>query len=115
MGGRWHQLQASSSSIAAPVPPGSEEEFITEHYWGYTARRGGWTSEYEVGHPRWNVYQVNSHSVDVDFSVVYGKRFSCLNAMEPYSVLLAEGSEIFVRSGTRLESEEERATEVVST
>jgi uncharacterized protein len=115
MGGRWHQLQTTASSAAAPVPHGSEEEFITEHYWGYTARRGGWTSEYEVSHPRWNVYEVKSHSVDVDFSVVYGERLSCLNGMEPYSVLLAEGSEILVRSGTRLEAEEERAIAVVST
>jgi uncharacterized protein len=115
MGGRWHQLQTTASSAAAPVPHGSEEEFITEHYWGYTARRGGWTSEYEVSHPRWNVYEVKSHSVDVDFSVVYGERLSCLNGMEPYSVLLAEGSEILVRSGTRLEAEQERAIAVVST
>lgn len=33
--------------------PGSHEEFITEHYWGYTARSGGRVSEYEVRHPRW--------------------------------------------------------------
>ncbi|WP_342667488.1 DUF2071 domain-containing protein [Edaphobacter aggregans] len=34
IGGRWHQLQATASSTAVPVPHGSEEEFITEHYWG---------------------------------------------------------------------------------
>jgi len=42
---------------AAPRPPGragarrrpgSEEEFITEHYWGYSRSRGGGTVEYRV-------------------------------------------------------------------
>lgn len=102
MGGRWHRLQASASTAATPVLNGSEEEFITEHYWGYTARRGGWTSEYEVVHPRWNVFGIKNYAIDVDYSIVYGDRFAFMNEAEPYSVLLAEGSEIVVRSGTRL-------------
>jgi uncharacterized protein YqjF (DUF2071 family) len=106
MGGRWHRLQASASTAASPVVHGSEEEFITEHYWGYTARRGGWTSEYEVVHPRWNVFGIKNYSIDVDYSIVYGDRFAFMNEVEPYSVLLAEGSEIVVRSGTRLEKGE---------
>jgi len=103
VGGRWHEFQARTSLKANPVTLGSEEEFITEHYWGYTARRGGWTSEYEVVHPRWEVYNVVSHSMDVDFSCSYGERFACLNEMQAHSVLLAEGSEVTVRSGTRID------------
>jgi Uncharacterized conserved protein len=104
MGGKWQSLEARTSFKACPVAIGSEEEFITEHYWGYTARRGGWTSEYEVVHPRWDAYPVTSYSVDVDFSRVYGERFSCLNEMQPHSMLLAEGSEVIVRSGLRIDS-----------
>ena len=33
------------------------EEFITEHYWGYTAQRNGGCTEYKVEHPRWNVWK----------------------------------------------------------
>lgn len=106
VGGRWHGLEARTSLKANPVGLGSEEEFITEHYWGYTARRGGWTSEYEVVHPRWDVYNVVSHSMDVDFSRSYGERFACLNEVEPYSVLMAEGSEIIVRSGMRIDAKQ---------
>ena len=111
-GGRWHELEASTSLKTNPVAPGTEEEFITEHYWGYTARRGGWTSEYEVVHPRWDVYDLVSHSVDVDFSLVYGERFACLNEMQPHSVLLAEGSEVIVRSGMRVDTRQIHATAV---
>jgi uncharacterized protein YqjF (DUF2071 family) len=101
--GRWHKLEAKTSSKSNLMELGSEEEFITEHYWGYTARRGGWTSEYEVVHPRWQIYDVLSHSIDVDFSRCYGERFACLNGMKPHSVLLAEGSEVTVRSGMRID------------
>ena len=90
-----------ASLAGKPVAAGSEEEFITEHYWGYTARRG-WTSEYEVAHPRWEVYPVKCYTVNVDFALVYGERFSGLNGMRPHSVLLAEGSEVAVRVGERI-------------
>ncbi len=36
-------------------PEGSLSQFITEHYWGYAAQRGGGCLEYEVQHPRWPV------------------------------------------------------------
>jgi hypothetical protein len=50
------------------------------------------------------MYDVLSYSVDVDFSLVYSERFACLNAMQPHSVLLAEGSEVMVRSGLRIDA-----------
>jgi uncharacterized protein len=112
IGGQWQSIEARTSIKASPVPLCSEEEFITEHYWGYTARRGGWTSEYEVIHPKWDMYDVLSYSVDVDFSRVYGEQFSCLNEVQPYSVLLTEGSEVIVRSGMRIDAATMRATAV---
>lgn len=105
VGGRWQAMQVAALLDAQPVLAGSEEEFITEHYWGYTKLRGGSTSEYEVVHPRWEIYPVESFAIDVDFARVYGARFASLNEMDPYSVLLAEGSEVVVRSGQRVRSE----------
>ncbi len=83
------------------IETGSAEEFFTEHYWGYT-KRGAWTSEYAVQHPRWRTYRVLEHSIDVDFGALYGSGFSSLSGSVPESILLAEGSEIEVRSGERL-------------
>jgi hypothetical protein len=53
--GEWNTLRATA--IGAPRSPddNSEEEFITEHYWGYTAQRSGGCAEYRVEHPRWIV------------------------------------------------------------
>jgi uncharacterized protein YqjF (DUF2071 family) len=104
--GQRQEMRAKAGLDVAPIATGSEEEFITEHYWGYTARRGGWTSEYEVVHPRWDVYGVKSHGIDVDFGLVYGSQFAALNGLQPDSVLLAEGSEIVVRSGMRIHGSE---------
>lgn len=99
---RWHGIEVLASGTAIDIAAGSEEEFITEHYWGYTARGTQRTMEYAVEHPRWQVYPVQRHQVDVDFGVLYGECFATLNTQRPVSVLLAEGSAIVVRGGRRV-------------
>ena len=89
-------LQAENKPME--IPEGSEAEFITEHYWGYTKVTNSKTYEYEVRHPRWKTYPVKNHSIQVDFRKVYGKDFSFLNSQTPISVMLAEGSEISVEN-----------------
>jgi uncharacterized protein YqjF (DUF2071 family) len=98
---RWNELQVSASVDSHPIAADSAEEFFTEHYWGYT-KRGAWTSEYEVLHPRWTIYSVLQYSIDVDFGALYGSEFASLSERTPESVLLAEGSEIEVRTGERI-------------
>lgn len=98
----WHSMQVSTSKDTYQIATGSEEEFITEHYWGYTKIGNKRTSEYGVEHPRWEVYQTKDYSIDVDFGHVYGSQFSFLQQEKPLSVFLAEGSEIIVRQGKRI-------------
>jgi uncharacterized protein len=52
---KWHSIQLKTSAKAVEMLPESEEEFITEHFWGYTKRSNTKTSEYGVEHPRWLV------------------------------------------------------------
>ena len=33
---KWNRMEATVASAALPMLPGSEEEFIAEHYWGYS-------------------------------------------------------------------------------
>lgn len=96
---RWHSLRVTAAHQAIPILPDTEEEFITEHYWGYTRISDRKTSEYGVEHPRWDVYPVRSYEMDVDFARVYGPEFSFLQTETPKSVFLAEGSEIQVKEG----------------
>jgi hypothetical protein len=99
---RWNSFSIIAETHAQAIGEGSEEEFITEHYWGYTKINDRITSEYGVEHPRWEVYPTKSYSIDVDFGAVYGNDFAFLNNETPRSVFLAEGSEIEVKEGRKL-------------
>lgn len=94
---RWQSLKIVTAPEPLPIALGSEEEFITEHYWGYTRRSDGRTSEYGVEHPRWLVYPTKSYAIDADFATLYGETFGFLKSEQPKSVFLAEGSEIVVK------------------
>lgn len=85
-----------------PMAQNSLEEFITEHYWGYTKLSLTETSEYAVEHPRWETYNVKAFDAIIDFEGLYGASFAALKDQKPHSVLLAEGSEIVVRGGDRI-------------
>lgn len=93
-----HSIEISASAHAVPLEEGSEAEFITEHYWGYTRLGPDKTAYYQVAHPRWDVYPVQSYRIEVDFEQVYGKQFVFLNSQNPLSVFLAEGSQIQIGS-----------------
>lgn len=97
--GKWNSIRVNSSIHKTEIQKESEEEFITEHYWGYTKINEKKTSEYGVEHPKWSVYNVNSYSIEVDFKNIYGNEFAFLKNEEPASVFLAEGSAIKVNEG----------------
>lgn len=92
----WNCMAVKTDPIPKEITPGSIEEFITEHYYGYTKRNEHNTYEYRVDHPRWKIYPVHDHLLDVQFGKIYGSRFAFLNNAAPNSVLLAEGSEVTV-------------------
>lgn len=95
-------LRVRATGKAEPLIAGSEEEFITEHYWGYAAQRDGGTVEYQVEHPSWNVWQVSEAEFDCDIERVYGARFVEAMSIKPSSAFIADGSPIIVRKGVRL-------------
>lgn len=95
-GGKWNSFSVSAPEKRYALEAGSETEFITEHYWGYAKVDKSQTNEYEVTHPRWEVYEVDKYDIDVDFGELYGEEFRFLNDATPRSVMLAEGSLITV-------------------
>ena len=40
---RWNELSVQCHGDPLPLAEGSEEQFIAEHYWGYSARTDGAT------------------------------------------------------------------------
>jgi uncharacterized protein len=101
-GAKWNRLSVRATGAPSLATPGSEAEFITEHYWGYAGHPGRPTTEYEVEHPRWRIWPVADHALDLEVRAVYGDEFVAPLSARPSSAFLAEGSPIVVRRGARL-------------
>jgi hypothetical protein len=99
--GRWESLRATGAGQPQSIAGGSEAEFITEHYWGYTARAGG-SNEYQVEHPRWRVWAATEAALDADIAGLYGGRFVESLSARPTSAFIAAGSPVVVRRNARL-------------
>jgi uncharacterized protein YqjF (DUF2071 family) len=98
--GRWETLGMTVTGDLRDSTAGSHEEFITEHYWGYTKRPAG-TSEYQVEHPRWRLRLANEWSFDADVASLYGPQFCETLSAEPVSAFIAEGSGVMVKPRRR--------------
>lgn len=74
----------------------SDEHFFKEHRWGYGRTRRGQSLRYEVVHPPWRVFPVQSYRIDLDWAGVYGPQWKFLNKAMPMSTVFADGSAIAV-------------------
>lgn len=95
---KWNTIQVETTKIPTAIEAGSEAEFITEHYFGYTKINQNTTFEYEVTHPVWKQLEVLHHNIDIDFEKTYGRDFEFLQNAKPISVFLAKGSKITVQN-----------------
>jgi hypothetical protein len=100
--GRTHALHATSLGQARALVPGSEDEFIAEHYYGYATQRDGGTLEYRVDHPAWQVCAAHDAALELDGGLVYGEAFREPLAAAPCSALIAVGSPIRVAKPVRV-------------
>lgn len=96
---RTEFVSATTTGEPAFVAPGSLEEFITEHHWGYNAHRGR-STEYRVEHPSWRVWRAADTQFDANVRTLYGAGFVDPLAAAPASAFVAQGSEVIVRRGT---------------
>lgn len=101
LNGHLNEMQVNAREQLTDFGEGSAEEFILEHYWGYTHRRGRGSTEYQVAHPRWRVWPVTSSRCDIDVKALYGEKFVAALSREPVSAMLAEGSAVRVYGGQR--------------
>jgi uncharacterized protein YqjF (DUF2071 family) len=94
----WNVMHIKAEADSTPIAPSSEEEFIFEHYWGYSKVNSKKTFEYKVEHPIWQVYPILDYTIDVEFGKLYGSEFNFLKKEKPVSVFLAEGSDVKVKT-----------------
>jgi uncharacterized protein YqjF (DUF2071 family) len=102
---RWNALRVQFEGSPSYPAPGSEEEFITEHYWGYTVRRGGGATEYRVEHPPWRVWRAAEARLDCDVAACYGEQYGAALARRPSSAFVADGSAVTVFRGEPVPAE----------
>jgi hypothetical protein len=104
LAGRWESVRLRPAGEWFAPAPASTEEFITEHYWGYAAKPDGSSVEYRVEHPRWVVKRGDDAVLDCRTSTLYGADFAEPLARPPVSAFLADGSDVVVRRGSRLDA-----------
>jgi uncharacterized protein len=99
----WHEVAGTAVGEPLRMSTGSEEEFIAEHYWGYTRQRDGGTVEFEVERPRWRVWKVEGEKLSEGVAGYYGEPFAGVLKGRDCSALLAEGSGVYVYWPRRIE------------
>jgi uncharacterized protein len=100
--GKWMRLRAQADGEPAHPAEGSLEQFVSEHYWGYSRQRDGGTLEYQVTHPQWRVWRSANAALEGDGVRMYGAEFGHALARRPDSAFLADGSEVSVLAGKRI-------------
>lgn len=101
-----HQLQVTISDTRQLPAKDSIDEFITEHYHGFTPHPKG-TLHYRVYHPQWEISEVKNYQINVDFQSNYGSDFAFLNDSEPVNVCYAHGSDVSVSFPSRMDNEDD--------
>lgn len=94
--GKIHAFSVTGAVPAQPVSAQGLEHFLKEHEWGFGTSRRGELVRYRVIHPVWDIYPVESFTLDWDWSAIYGPRWAFLQTAEPSSVIFARGSEVRV-------------------
>ncbi len=100
--GNWNKLGATVANDFADIKPGTEEEFIFEHYWGYNTLNPNTTMQYQVEHVSWQTATCSNYIFEADIAALYSKAFEPFLSAKPHSVFFAKGSRIGVRIGEKI-------------
>ncbi len=92
----WNHIAVNTSNEKKPMLPDSIEEYIFEHYYGYTKINNKLAQEYKVNHPSWLINDIKEYNIKCDFKSMYGDDFAYLNNQRPDSVIIAEGSSVSI-------------------
>ena len=93
--GTWCSLAAAAEGEPSELVPGSLEEFVTERHWGYNGEPGKETLEYQVDHPRWRVWHVDTSRVAYHAEPLCGHELAPF-LKNPVSAIIADGSAVSV-------------------
>lgn len=98
----WCKVAASAKGEPSLPEQGSLEQFITEHYWGYS-NRNGQSVEYHVSHEPWRVWRDAAGTFEGDAQSLYGVELAEVIRQQPHSTFIADGSPVIVFRGRRFQ------------
>lgn len=98
----WSRLSMTAAGQPSLPQEGSEQHFISDHYWGYAAQRDGGCVEYRVTHPSWRVWSAATAKFEGEMEELYGRELAAVLKGKPASAFLADGSAVTVHRGRRL-------------
>ncbi|MGH9562473.1 MAG: YqjF family protein [Terracidiphilus sp.] len=101
-GGEWNCITALGLGPRVALAPGSHEEFIAEHYWGYARRSSDATEEYRVEHPPWRVQVPAVARFEGSIAGLYPREFAFVDERPPDTAFVADGSIVAVFRSQRL-------------
>jgi uncharacterized protein YqjF (DUF2071 family) len=102
VGDQWCRLSAQTVGLPTRPQEGSLEQFITEHYWGYSTRRTHGCLEYHVSHVPWQVWATSQAAFEGEASGLYGGDLSAILQRRPDCAFVADGSPVIVSTGHRV-------------
>jgi uncharacterized protein YqjF (DUF2071 family) len=103
-GGHPQRLAMTFAGEGRLAARGTLDEFIIEHYFGYSGRPGRATIEYRVDHPRWRLWPAREVVFEADIEQLYGARFMAPLSAPPASAFLADGSPVAMYGPVRVDS-----------
>jgi uncharacterized protein YqjF (DUF2071 family) len=89
---RWNYLSMESASVNAEPLSGGIEDFISDHYWGYTKKSLNKTSEFQIEHRPWKIFPAKKFDMDLDTASIYGEQFKEYFVPKPVNTFLMDGS-----------------------
>jgi len=100
--GAWSRIHARASGAGHLPAQSSLEQYITEHYWGYSRQKSGRTVEYRVTHIPWSVRHASESQFEGNAAALYGAEFGAVLSRPPDSAQIASGSPIEVLTGSTI-------------
>jgi uncharacterized protein YqjF (DUF2071 family) len=103
VGGQWCRIAAQAVGPPKRPQEGSLEQFITEHYWGYSTERSGGSLEYHVSHVPWQVWATAAAGFEGEASALYGRELGAVLQQRPDCAFVADGSRVVVFKGHKVQ------------
>src|SRR5690606_20263175 len=92
--GNWNSIGAKAEKPEQKIVPGSLEDFIAEHYYGYNQWYGNRTLELQLKRPSWKYQKLLSFEVDCRFEDFYPRQFLPYLYEKPHSAQFINGSAV---------------------